>query len=262
MPPVDTGGEEVGMLRRVPVDDTFTRCGSPPAVAPKQPVTSQFFVPGCGRQESASEIVGLPAYRFPVPSIPPADPPRSHQDEVEIRRSARRRRTVSAYRDGERTVVLLPARMSSSEERRWVALMLQRLDAKEQRGRRSDAALVERAAALSRRYLDGQARPASVRWVDNQGSRWGSCTATDASIRLSSRLRTMPAWVVDYVLVHELAHLIVPTHGPQFWALVNRYPRTERARGYLQGVAAAAGLRLSDDEETDSDVDVDVEVRS
>jgi len=84
-----------------------------------------------------------------------------------------------------------------------------------------------------------------VRWVDNQGSRWGSCTPIDATIRLSSRLRGMPTWVIDYVLVHELAHLLVPGHGPAFWAEVGRYPRSERARGYLEGVAAVAGLDLS-----------------
>jgi predicted metal-dependent hydrolase len=168
-------------------------------------------------------------------------------DGVEVRRSARRKRTVSAYRDGDRTVVLLPARMSASNERRWVALMLERLDAKERRGRR-DTSLLERATALSRRFLDGSARPASVNWVDNQASRWGSCTPADRSIRLSSRLQGMPSWVIDYVIVHELAHLLVPRHGPDFWALVERYPRTERARGYLLGVAAAAGLKITDDD--------------
>ena len=57
----------------------------------------------------------------------------------------------------------------------------------------------------------------------------------------------MPGWVVDYVLLHELAHLVQPGHGPQFWALLEGYPRLERARGYLQGVSAASGLELSDD---------------
>ncbi len=167
---------------------------------------------------------------------------------VEVRRSARRRRTVSAYRDGERTVVLIPARMSRAEERRWVEVMLERLAAQDARLRPSDADLLARATELSRRWLDGRARPSSVRWATNQGARWGSCTPVDGTVRLSSRLQGMPSWVVDYVLVHELAHLLVPGHGPDFWAHVDRYPRTERARGYLEGVSATAQLGLSDGE--------------
>lgn len=168
--------------------------------------------------------------------------------QVEVRRSARRRRTVSAYRDGDVTVVLLPARMSAAEERRWVGVMLDRLAAKERRrpGARGDAALLVRACRLAEGFLPPGVRPASVRWVDNQQSRWGSCTPQDRSIRLSSRLQAMPAWVVDYVIVHELAHLTVAGHDHEFWALVGAYPRAERARGYLEGVAAAAGLDLSD----------------
>ena len=161
---------------------------------------------------------------------------------VEVRRSARRRRTVSAYRDGDKTVVMVPSRLSKAEEERWIATILERLAERERRRRPSDDALFERARDLSRRYLDGRAAPVSVRWVDNQRTRWGSCTPDDGAIRLSSRLRGMPSWVVDYVLVHELAHLLVPGHGPRFWDLVGRYPKAERARGYLEGVAAAAHL--------------------
>ena len=161
---------------------------------------------------------------------------------VEVRRSARRRRTVSAYRDGDKTVVMVPSRLSKAEEEQWVATILERLAERERRRRPSDDALFERARDLSRRYLDGLARPISVRWVANQRTRWGSCTPDDGSIRLSTRLRGMPAWVVDYVLVHELAHLLVPGHGPRFWELVGRYPKAERARGYLEGVAAAPHL--------------------
>jgi predicted metal-dependent hydrolase len=172
---------------------------------------------------------------------------------VEVRRSARRRRTVSAYRDGDLTVVLIPARFSKAEERRWVAEMIARLqarDARRQRGpRRSDEALLARARQLSVGVLEGAARPTSVRWVTNMASRWGSCTPSDGTIRVSARLRDMPSWVLDYVLVHELAHLLVPGHGTDFWELVGRYPRSERARGYLEGVAAAAHLDRSGDEE-------------
>jgi predicted metal-dependent hydrolase len=170
---------------------------------------------------------------------------------VDVRRSARRRRTVSAYRDGDRTVVLIPARMSRAEERRWVSVMLDRLAAQDAKLRPSDAQLLRRARDLSTRWLDGAARPRSVRWATNQGARWGSCTPVDGSIRLSTRLQGMPAWVVDYVLVHELAHLLVPGHGPDFWARVERFPRTERARGYLEGVSATAQLGLSDTDDAE-----------
>lgn len=162
--------------------------------------------------------------------------------DVEVRRSARRRRTVTAYREKGRTVVLIPAAFSPAEERRWVAQMVAKLQTREERRRRSlggDDELMERARALSAAHLDGLAEPQSVRWVDNQNRRWGSCTPADGSIRLSSRLRSMPEYVVDYVLVHELVHLLEPGHDENFWALVARYPRAERARGFLEGVELA-----------------------
>ena len=170
---------------------------------------------------------------------------------VEVRRSRRRRRTVSAYREDGKVVVLIPARLSRAEEATWVATMLERLEKSEQRRRPSDGALKRKATELSAKYLDGLAKPDSVRWVDNQNTRWGSCTPGDKAIRLSSRLQGMPAWVIDYVLVHELAHLIEAGHTKKFWALVDRYPKAERAKGFLEGVALASHLGISGD-----DVDV------
>jgi predicted metal-dependent hydrolase len=165
---------------------------------------------------------------------------------VEVRRSAKRRRTVSAYRQEGRLVVLVPARMSAAEEGEWVRTMVARVAASEQRRQRSDGDLERRALELSRDHLGGRAVPSSVRWVSNQSGRWGSCTPAEGTIRLSDKLQGMPAWVVDYVLLHELAHLLQPGHGPQFWRLIESYPRLERARGYLHGVSATAGLGLSD----------------
>ena len=193
-----------------------------------------------GRKTSRMRSVVLPAT---------ADSP-----EVEVRRSARRRRTVAAYREGKRVVVLVPARISRSEEREWVSVMLERLAKQDVRRRPTDDALQQRAVDLSRRHLDGLATPASVRWVANQNTRWGSCTVSDRTIRLSERLRGMPSWVIDYVLVHELAHLLVPGHGPDFWQWVERFPRTERARGYLEGVSAASGQSWDDEDDVPSDV--------
>jgi predicted metal-dependent hydrolase len=166
--------------------------------------------------------------------------------EVEVRRSRRRRRTVSAYREGGRTIVLIPARFTKAEEREWVATMVERLDRGDRRRRPSDAQLRRRAEELSARYLGGLARPSSIRWVTNQRSRWGSCTPADGTIRISDRVKGMPPYVLDYVVLHELAHLLAPGHGSEFWSLLEGYPRLERARGYLEGVAAAAGLDLSD----------------
>lgn len=195
-------------------------------------------------------------YLFPmgaasVPGLPP---------DIDVRRSRRRLRTVTAYREGGRTVVLIPARFTADQEREWVRRMLVRLSAQDRRRRPGDADLATRAAELSRRYLGGLARPLSVAWATNQNSRWGSCTPSDRSIRLSTRLQGMPGWVIDYVLLHELAHLVEQGHGPRFWRLLEPYPRTERARGFLEGFAAArqAGTPGEDDLDLDLDQDADV----
>jgi hypothetical protein len=171
----------------------------------------------------------------------PAPPP-----DVEVRRSRRRSRTVTAYRDGGRTIVLIPARFTRAQEREWVERMVARLSAQDRRRRPGDDDLMARATELSRRYLEGLARPTSVAWVENQNSRWGSCTPGDGTIRLSTRLRGMPGWVIDYVLLHELAHLLEHGHGPRFWALLSDYPRTERARGFLEGFSAARDGSIGD----------------
>jgi predicted metal-dependent hydrolase len=175
---------------------------------------------------------------------------RTRKPVVEVRRSQRRRRTVSAYRDGERVVVLIPDRFSRAEETEWVERMLARLAAREERIRRTDDELLARCRRLIKRYLPDHAptiTPASVRWVTNQNGRWGSCTPDDGTIRISHRIQEMPDWVIDYVLLHELAHLVVPSHSTDFWDLVNRYPKAERARGYLEGISAATGVVLADD---------------
>jgi hypothetical protein len=162
------------------------------------------------------------------------------EPKIEVVRSTRRRRTVAAHREGEKIIVAVPARISRAEEARWVALMVQRVLAGERRLRPSDNELLDRAHELSQRYLAGRAVPQSVRWVDNMVSRWGSCTPLDATIRLSRRLSGMPEYVVDYVLLHELTHLIEPGHGPRFWAELAGYPKLERAKGFLEGVTAAS----------------------
>jgi predicted metal-dependent hydrolase len=147
---------------------------------------------------------------------------------VEVVRSPRRRKTIQAYVVDGRLRVLIPARATAAEESAYVERMQARF---QRRGRAGRVDLEVRAADLARRY--DLPRPTSIRWADNQQHRWGSCTPVDGSVRLSTRLAGYPRWVLDYVLMHELAHLVVADHSPAHRALVERYPKAERARGFL-----------------------------
>lgn len=166
------------------------------------------------------------------------------QGGIEIRRSARRKRTVNARREGDKTVILMPAGLSRTREAELVDDMLGKLARSESRRRRrageGDAELMAHAREVSRKWLDGMARPTSVRWVAPMRTRWASCTPSDGTIRISEAARGFPGYVQDYLMVHELAHLIAPGgHTPEFWDLVRCYPRTERAIGYLEASAGA-----------------------
>jgi predicted metal-dependent hydrolase len=147
---------------------------------------------------------------------------------VEVVRSPRRKKTVSARLVGDVVRVQIPASMSQADEEKYVAHLVGRIARQQQRGRLD---VMARARQLAERFE--LPAPTSVRWVSNQESLWGSCTIDSRDIRMSDRLAGFPLWVVDYVLVHELAHLAVPNHSKRFWALVNRYPKAERARGFL-----------------------------
>lgn len=148
--------------------------------------------------------------------------------EIELVRGTRRRKHVEAVLVGDRLRVSFPRWMSIDEAQVTAQELAERMR------RRSDSAAIDvaaRARRLAREY--GLPRPQTVRWVDNMRQRWGSCTPDDSSIRVSSRLSAFPSWVLDYVLVHELAHLVVPSHGPEHDALVDCFPPAERARGFL-----------------------------
>jgi hypothetical protein len=158
----------------------------------------------------------------------PAAPP------VDVRTSTRRRKTAGAFWKDGRVVVVLPARMPRADRPDMVDHLVRRVLAQRPHVTSSDTDLAARAAALSDRYLDGVS-PSSIRWVTNQFSRWASCTCTSTEIRVSDRLRVVPGWVLDAVLVHELAHLVEPNHSARFRSLVARYARSAEADVYLDG---------------------------
>lgn len=156
--------------------------------------------------------------------------------EIKIIQSNKRQKTVSGRLVDGVFVVRAPADMSQAELEPIIKKLQARIEKRQQKKSLDDTALENRAKSINQQYFEGQLQWQSIKWVTNQNKRFGSCTPTNGTIRLSHRLATMPQFVQDYVIVHELAHLKEPNHGPQFWQLVNRFPKTERARGYLMAV--------------------------
>ena len=155
---------------------------------------------------------------------------------VQIIRSQKRRKSVSAELKQGVLVVRAPARMTDAELTPIIDKLRQRLAKRRRPSPPTDTDLEKSAQQLNREYFNGRLRWQSIRYVTNQNKRFGSCTPATGTIRLSHRLAAMPAWVLNYVIVHELAHLEEANHGPNFWKLVNQYPLTERARGYLMAI--------------------------
>lgn len=171
--------------------------------------------------------------------------------QVRIVRSPRRRKTVSASLAGGVLEVRVPEGLTPRQEQDWVVKMKDRLLRRAAlRQVEGDTALVRRAEELNQRWFGGRLR-FSVRWVANQKSRWGSCTPATGQIRVSRELARMPSFVLDYVLVHELAHLVHANHSPAFWTLVRRYPHVDRAMGFLMGWSMASGAEAGDLEADD-----------
>jgi len=196
-------------------------------------------------QRNVSQAPVAPAPVAPVPTVAPAPVAPPGWPEVEIRVSARRRKTSEARWVGGRIVVSLPAHLSGEAREKTIAWLVDRLVAKHPlRTAVGDGDLMTRAEALSDRYRIG-ARPTSVRWVTNQMARWGSCSYHSREIRISHRLRSVPEWVLDAVLVHELAHLVHPNHSPAFHQLANNYKRHREAGIFLAGY----GLGLAEPKE-------------
>lgn len=160
--------------------------------------------------------------------------------DVKVIRSRRRKKTVEACLESGILVVRAPASLTDKELTPIIEKLRAKVEKKLHRHQRSsDAVLESRAKELNRRYFQGKLTWQSIRYVTNQNKRFGSCTPSYGTIRISHQVKQMPAWVRDYVIVHELAHLVEPNHSRRFWDLVNRYPRAERARGYLIGIGMA-----------------------
>ena len=155
---------------------------------------------------------------------------------VEVRRSNKRRRTVSAAREGNKTVLNVPQRMSITEIEEIARDLIIRMNERDPRAYFSDDELFKRAQELSATYLFSKADPKSVAWSTRLTSTWGICTPLEGEIRISSRLQGMPQYVLDYVLLHELVHLVINDHGKDFESMMRTFEKKERAEGYLDAL--------------------------
>ncbi|MGH9019904.1 MAG: M48 metallopeptidase family protein [Acidimicrobiales bacterium] len=169
------------------------------------------------------------------------EPPRFDRPEVEIRASTRRKKTGAAHWSGSRIVVQIPARLRGRERVAFVDDLVDRLISQRPQVSAGDATLEERARVLAELYNDGVVA-SSVRWVSNQRARWASCSPATREVRVSTRLRQCPEWVIDAVLVHELAHLHEVDHSAAFYERANRHPRQGESGLFLDGYALGLGL--------------------
>ena len=173
------------------------------------------------------------------------EPPRFDRPEVEIQVSPRRKKTGTAHWSGSRIIVQIPANVRGKDRTIFVDELVERLLTQRPQVAAGDGTLEERARLLAAEFNNG-IEPASVRWVTNQQSRWASCSPATKEIRVSSRLRQCPEWVIDAVLVHELAHLQVADHSPAFYEIANRHPRQDDSELYIEGYALGLGLRIEE----------------
>jgi hypothetical protein len=159
---------------------------------------------------------------------------------IKVIRSTRRSRSISAYREHGSIVIQVPAHLSNSKIQEVIPEMVEKVLSREAREKMSDAELFTYAQKVQVRYLpEFEVRPASVKWR-NMDERWGSCTTVDRTIRISQRLNGAPEYVLDYILVHELIHLQIPDHSPDFHALLSRYEKSDLANAFLEGYETGA----------------------
>jgi hypothetical protein len=158
-------------------------------------------------------------------------------NEIKVHRSRRRKRTVSAQLVKDILLVRAPANIPEIRLQKAIGELKSRIERKQLKEElNSQENLAERAEGFNREYFGNKLKISSIEYVTGQNSKFGCCNYQTGCIRISHRIGRMPKWVRDYVIIHELAHLVEPNHSKAFWDIVNCYKLSERARGYLIGV--------------------------
>ena len=169
---------------------------------------------------------------------------------VDVVRDARLRTRIHWEWNGDHVRIRAPRRIPKRELDRHVAEIVENVKRRRAQARaRADTDLEGMARKINRQHFEGELSWNSLRWVSNMKKRLGSCTIggpTDGDIRISDRVKGWPNWVIEYVVAHEMAHLKFPNHSKAFWAYLNRFPKAERARGFVIGVAFQTGEDADD----------------
>ena len=102
-------------------------------------------------------------------------------------------------------------------------------------GRQLQLMIEERRSDLDREICLANSKPLPRIRLRYMTSRWGSCTPTRAHISISLRLIHLPAVCLDYVLLHEYAHMLVPNHSRRFHDVLKKYmPDYRQAEALLR----------------------------
>lgn len=172
--------------------------------------------------------------------------------KIKIVRSNKRRRTISARLVEDTMLVYAPNGISGSKLEKVIDRLKKRLHNRKIKGELNKTHdLVIVAETLNKEYFNNSLKISSILYTTNQNKVFGSCNYRTKTIRVSHRLIQMPVWVRDYVIIHEMAHLIEPSHSKVFWEIVSRYKLTERARGYLMAKGLDREEELDDIELAD-----------
>ena len=171
---------------------------------------------------------------------------------VIVRRDKRLKKSSRWQRESDGSILLrIPYRLPKRQIPDLLKQITKRLDKQvKQASRRTDADLQQRAEYINKKYFGGKIEWRAIRWVGNMNHRLGSCTnggPTDGHIRISDKIKHWPQWVIDYVIAHELVHRLHSDHSKAFWEILTQgYPKTERARGFIQGVGFSEGQSYED----------------
>ncbi|PID29536.1 MAG: hypothetical protein CR982_02400 [Candidatus Cloacimonadota bacterium] len=159
-------------------------------------------------------------------------------NKILVKRSKKRRKTVQIQIKDDEIIVLAPESISNEELNFFIEKAVSNFE-KKKSIKNSENYLKERALFLKKKFFVENLPNFELYYSTKMGrGSWGICYSSRGVITLNHKLSTYPEWVLDYVIVHEMAHFIYQDHSRKFWEIVSRYPLKERAIGFLMAKAS------------------------